>query len=104
MRPSLAPALQDEDTDSRSIAHRSGAARDGGRHQAAGPSGHSGQSEAPGISAILRQTPEIAMPAVRALLLLALFPMAAAVAADEPEAAPQAHMSASECEVWAREL
>ncbi|MFL6593302.1 MAG: YybH family protein [Luteimonas sp.] len=44
------------------------------------------------------------MPAVRALLLLALFPMAAAVAADEPEAAPQAHMSAAECEVWAREL
>lgn len=44
------------------------------------------------------------MPAIRNLLLFALLPMATAVAADGPEAAPKARMSAAECEVWAREL
>ena len=44
------------------------------------------------------------MPAVRNLVLLAVLPVAAAIAAKEPDAAPKAHMSAAECEVWAREL
>ena len=44
------------------------------------------------------------MPAARVLLFLALLPVAATVAATEPQPAPAARMTAAECEVWAREL
>lgn len=44
------------------------------------------------------------MKSIRAVVVLALSLPAVAIAADDPPAAPEAHMSAEECEVWSREL